>query len=94
MPLPYHIKKALLAKGEEPLEAECEAAKFHSPTPLLVYKRRVGERTAIICGTCEDNLTVYLKLLEANDGELPWEVRREFGNLLRALAQEEWDNNG
>lgn len=65
----------------------CEGAKFHSPVPLLVRPRPLpnGE-TIFLCGTCGDTLTVFGQLLTQNEGELPWEVRREFGNRIRAIG--------
>lgn len=84
----------------------CEGAKFHSPQPLLV--REYGLDGALVfptdgphteeydtvwlCGTCAANLTVLLCLLKAHDGDLPWEARREFGNLVRALGMRAWQH--
>lgn len=78
----------------------CEAAKHHSPRPLIVNEYRVLKDglesihsvtdepgTAWMCGTCADNVRVALALFEAHGGVLPWQVRREFGNLVRAIAQ-------
>jgi hypothetical protein len=75
----------------------CEGAKFHSPTPLvlrdvsLIPGSSPVDLTAVLCATCADNLSVLQQLLVANDGELPWPVRREFGNQLRALAFQGWE---
>jgi hypothetical protein len=78
----------------------CEAARHHSPRPLLVKEYRVtksglmplegivDERgTVWLCGTCADNISLALALYEAHGGTLPWQARREFGNLVRAIAQ-------
>lgn len=78
----------------------CEAAKHHSPRPLIVNEYQVLKDglepifevtdepgTAWLCGTCADNVRVALALFEAHDGVLPWQARREFGNLVRAIAQ-------
>jgi hypothetical protein len=51
--------------------------------------RKTGE-SVFLCGTCAANLTVLLRLMAASSGELPWEVRREFGNTIRALADKAW----
>lgn len=76
------------------LRRECEGAKFHSPTPLVLHETPLapsGEGpTAVLCGTCCSNLTVLQHLLAEHDGDLPWAVRREFGNLVRALALRGW----
>lgn len=67
-------------------DAECEGAKFHSPTPLLLHEVALpGDRTAILCGICRDNSSVLSALMVTFAEELEWPVRREFGNRLRAL---------
>lgn len=85
---------------------QCEGAKFHSPQPLLVREYGLdgavlypndGEHSAVhdtvwLCGTCASNLTVLLCLLRAHGGDLPWEARREFGNLVRALGMRAWQH--
>lgn len=80
----------------------CEGAKFHSPTPMFVHHvNLVSERWSVdaarlrpdrawLCGTCRDNLVMLQQLLAATQGDLDWEVRREFGNDLRALALRGW----
>lgn len=78
----------------------CEAARHHSPRPLLVREYRVTKSglevfdgpasepgTVWLCGTCASNVMVALALFEAHNGVLPWQARREFGNLVRAIAQ-------
>lgn len=45
---------------------------------------------AALCGTCRDNLNILLQMLYATDGDLDWEIRREFGNVLRGLATKGW----
>jgi hypothetical protein len=82
----------------------CEAAKHHSPRPLLVREYRVTRTglepldevteekgTVWLCGTCAANIEVALALFEAHDGTLPWQARREFGNLVRAIAQRPYE---
>ena len=65
----------------------CEGSKFHSPQPLIVTEYDLGEdESVMLCGTCTGNLTVLMSLLEAHKGSLPWEARREFGNMIRALG--------
>jgi len=81
-------------------EADCEGAKFHSPTPLLIRKVTLVPtswvdgvilETVWLCGVCADNLEVLLYLLQSKEGELPWGIKREFGNLIRALAMRSWE---
>ena len=83
----------------------CEGSKFHSPTPMVTkpywmsgaveyaldgtHAKKIGDAVPL-CGTCSSNLTVILRLMAATDGGLPWEVRREFGNTIRALADRAW----
>lgn len=85
---------------------ECEGAAYHSPRPLftqhtpLVLREWWPEHTqqafwtraprASLCGVCRDNLNILLQMLHATNGKLDWEVRREFGNQLRALAMKGW----
>lgn len=65
----------------------CEGSKFHSPQPLTVTEYNLGEdETVMLCGTCTGNLQVLMSLLEAHNGQLAWEARREFGNIIRALG--------
>jgi hypothetical protein len=69
----------------------CEGAKFHSPTPLLLHRIELPNgRFAVLCGVCRDNLAV-LQSLMIERPQLPWEIRREFGNKLRALVMEGTD---
>lgn len=78
-------------------ESECVGARFHSPTPLVLRDvwlspdEGAGE-SVLLCGTCADNLGVLQALLVKHDGEVPWPVRREFGNLVRALALRGWED--
>lgn len=76
----------------------CEGAKFHSPQPMLVSEFIITRAGLVehlgatapdsvwLCGTCSGNVNVMLSLLAAHGGNLPWEARREFGNLVRAIA--------
>lgn len=81
-------------------EEGCEGAKFHSPNPLLVSEVPLvsplwpGVTTldplVWLCGNCADNLRVYQLLLGQHAGQLEWPIRREFGNLIRALGDKGW----
>lgn len=75
----------------ETFQHTCEGARHHSPQPLLVYRTPLSPDDDLIvawlCGTCRSNLHVLQHLIEVNDGDVPWPVRREFGNILRALAE-------
>jgi hypothetical protein len=62
----------------------CAGAKFHSPTPLVLHDVEINGEPVQLCGTCRSNLGVLRALLDTH-GELPWPVRREFGNRLREL---------
>lgn len=68
-------------------EHECQGAKFHSPRPMVVHSfpmpRSEGE-LIYLCGTCADNVKTLLAL--ETQGEVPWPVKRCFGNLTRAAA--------
>lgn len=46
---------------------------------------------AWLCGTCRDNLNILLQMTYAAGGDLEWEIRREFGNTIRALATKGWE---
>lgn len=89
--------------GED--DAECEGATFHSPRPMFVQDTRlvpyewlheeginpgVAPKSAWLCGTCRDNLAILQQVLKATGGDVPWEVRREFGNTVRRLAVQGW----
>jgi hypothetical protein len=85
----------------------CEGAAHHSPTPLFTKWTSLVLRSwwpedatypwwdmgphADLCGTCRDNLNILLQMLHATEGHLDWEIRREFGNRLRALAERGWE---
>lgn len=92
MALPVAIAEALRDVDPETFPGslavegtECEGAKFHSPGPLVLFEVATPERTVRLCGTCRANYFVLRALLAHHGGELPWPVRREFGNRLRAL---------
>jgi hypothetical protein len=70
----------------------CVGAKFHSPNPLILHEVKVGSEALLLCGTCQTNLEVLQHLLVQNGGDLPWQVRREFGNLIRAIALQWWES--
>lgn len=102
MPLPEHTRALLDAGGWHLVgngTAECEGSKFHSPTPLSVSSvplvppewvdpNRVPK--VLLCGTCRENLSVIQQILTLTNGDVPWQVRREFGNTIRALADKGW----
>lgn len=99
-----HSEHGLKLPGAD--ERPCEGAKYHSPRPLFVEATWLVRREwwpedaqhahwvmapdAWLCGTCRDNLAILLQLIHHADGDLPWEVRREFGNEIRALAKKGW----
>lgn len=87
---PYTIDGKLNATAEM-----CVGAKYHSPTPLVVHEVPLNpadpeSEVVTLCGSCRDNLAIHQYLLERSDGELPWAVRREFGNLIRATGEKAW----
>lgn len=92
--IPENIKQAVATLDPDDLPGtladgiQCEGAAFHSPTPLVVdaYPLHGGE--AWLCPTCAANLIVLRRLIEASPEPLPWPLRREFGNKIRALAQQ------
>jgi hypothetical protein len=105
MPLPEHTRALLYAAGTWHLpgdpEAVCEGSRFHSPTPMFVAEvplipaswgeeHSVASRRLRLCGTCRDNLAILRQIFVSTRGQVPWEVRREFGNTIRALAEEAW----
>ena len=86
----------------------CEGSKFHIPRPLLVrphyltdeVSRVAGDEVppldgdvVLLCGTCADNLTVYLTIRWAYEGATPQTVRRDFGNITRALGDRAWEHH-
>lgn len=91
--LPPHLAAALDDVGTRGLPGivadglACQGARFHSPTPRLLHEVTLydGEKV-LVCGTCRDNYAVLAHVGDRWGWELPWELRREFGNDLRALA--------
>lgn len=74
-------------RGIPTLELECAGAKFHSPKPLLVHRVELPNSHVVhLCGVCRDNLRLLWELQTVRQGQLPWNIRREFGNQLRSLA--------
>jgi len=75
-------------------EHECQGSKFHSPRPLVVHQLPMphspGEMI-YLCGTCRDNVLLLSSLQE--QGEVPWPVKRCFGNLIRAIADNTKEND-
>lgn len=66
----------------------CQGAKYHSPTPMIVRPLQLGGEIVYLCGTCTDNVQVLASLLRGRQGDVPWPVRRCFGNLVRGVAGE------
>lgn len=105
-PLPEKTAAFLYAGGSWRLPgddvADCEGAKFHSPTPLFVNDvllippewdaaiSALHSPRVYLCGTCAANLAILQQMLAATGGKVPWPVRREFGNEVRALALRGW----
>jgi hypothetical protein len=64
----------------------CEGAEFHSPRPLTTHRYRLANGQSFwLCGTCKDNIDIYVFLWEKNNG-LDWSVQRCFGNNARTVA--------
>lgn len=73
-------------------ETLCAGARYHSPSPLVVHEVEITDTESVfLCGTCLDNFRVYRAILEAHEGNAPWPLRREFGNLIRALVERAWE---
>jgi hypothetical protein len=73
--------------GVPTTEHECKGAKFHSPRPMLLHAFEVeGGEPVYLCGTCADNVQLLTALLEEHQGDIPWNVKRCFGNLVRSVA--------
>lgn len=82
------------------LGGECEGSKFHNPRPLTVSPFNLTTAIEIpefalsdmvnLCGTCRDNLKVYLTVRYEYDGDTPQAVRRDFGNTIRELGDRAW----
>lgn len=89
-----HIREAMsgmpLGDGEA-LAVACVGSKHHSPTPLLVTMTSVADELIPLCGTCAINLRVFGHLMTTSNGSLSWEIRREFGNRIRALGVKDWE---
>jgi hypothetical protein len=67
---------------------QCQGAKFHSPRPLVVRSYETYDGGVIhLCPVCRDNIDMYDYLIGCYKGDLPWPVRREFGNVLREAAR-------
>ena len=88
-------------------DMKCEGSIFHSPRPLFTHDISLAPREwwpedhpvaewvaaprVWLCGTCRDNVEILLQMLHAAEGQLDWEIRREFGNTVRALAVRGWE---
>ena len=92
MPVPRLIREHLgAASGSDlpgqPSDSSCKGAQHHSPRPILLHEVALTDgRSVMLCGTCRDNLATLTHLLRSTSGQVPWGVRREFGNAIRALA--------
>lgn len=75
----------------------CEGSRFHNPKPMAVRPVDLAavlrppvdpkdKDVVYLCGTCKDNLLVYLAVLDSNRGTAPMGVRRDFGNEIRKLG--------
>lgn len=71
--------------GTPTTEFTCQGAKFHSPRPMVVHEFTTPDKTIYLCGTCVDNVGLLRSLLKAAD--VPWTVRRCFGNNVRQVAE-------
>lgn len=79
-----------------------EGSAFHSPKPLLLHHTPIydpswpsaepEERipTVLLSGTNRDSLIVWQTLLYEMEGVVPWEIRREIGNVIRAIGEQGW----
>lgn len=89
----------------EDIGVECEGSKFHNPRPLsaapidLAFLLELEGLEALraqdvvyLCGTCRDNLSIYLAVRLSYDGQTPQAVRRDFGNIIRELGDRAWDH--
>jgi hypothetical protein len=103
--LPANVAKAIeeyFGTGATPERGQfigdesCAGARFHSPSPLTVEEVPLSPDedsngpAVLLCPTCAANLAVLKALLWETNGILPWPVRRDFGNQLRALAFRGW----
>lgn len=67
-------------------DVNCQGAKFHSPRPMVVHAFTTSDKTVYLCGTCVDNVGLLRSLIGAT--EVPWTVRRCFGNNVRQVADQ------
>ena len=87
---------------------DCEGSVHHSPRPLLVHRYSLADPldgillrvpedaesdwSVRLCGTCTDNLGLYLTMLLMYAGAPPEAVKRDFGNPIRALGDKAWEH--
>lgn len=82
---------------------KCDGSRYHTPTPLLIDRYRYAggghvypitaalqDGDVRLCGTCAENLRVFLQLMVATSGDMPWEAQREFGNSIRRIGKLMW----
>ena len=81
----FHSPRPLFVEATWLVRPEWWPEDSHGDSPWL------HAPDAHLCGTCRDNVSILLQMLHANNGDLDWKVRREFGNKIRALACKGWD---
>jgi len=94
MPVPRSIREHLAPDSTShpglpglPLEGSCMGSVHHSPRPIVLHEVDLDDGShVVLCGTCKDNLDTLRYLMRTTTGPVPWPVRREFGNTIRALA--------
>lgn len=78
---------SIMLPGVPAAQHECKGAKFHSPRPMLLHAFEVeGQEAVYLCGTCADNVQLLTVLMREYQGNIPWSVKRCFGNLVRSVA--------
>jgi len=60
--------------------------------PFRMRSSDNDDEIVYLCGTCADNVNVLLALLNGHDGDVPWPVKRCFGNLVRNVADQAYTN--
>ena len=75
----------------------CEAAKGHTPRPLVLHRvsltpwYRTPLDVAWVCATDMDLLAMYQQFLYVTNGHVPYNLVNRFAVPLRKLAQRGWD---
>lgn len=105
MPAPQHTINLLIEQNIEApgnFFTKCEGSVHHSPTPMFVvsvptipskWSELLSQRCDMVnlCGICRDNLAALQDILLATGGNVPWEVRRKFGNEIRRIGCDSWE---